>query len=202
MPIGISVKADIRAATQFLLTNRKQIPFATSIALNRSAWKIREVEQATMKIDLDRPTPQTVKAVRVKQSTKRNLTASVFLLPWAHKYLSYQIAGGWRNPRSFAEAVPVEIKLNKYGNIAGRRNKKLKHLLNRPDVFSGTINGVAGIWQRGRGRQRNIKVKLLIAYEKRTHYVASRWPFYKYATNTVNRIWRGQFNQALRQALR
>lgn len=202
MAIGLSIKADIDKATRWMMKiHKKQIPFATSLALNRTAVKVQKVEKARMVQDLDRPTRQTVNSVRVKRSNKRMLRSEVFLLPWSHAFLKYQIHGGTRAPRGITEAVPVSMRLNKFGNITGRRQGKLGKILNQPDKFSGTINGVAGIWQRGRGKQRNKKVKLLVAYEQVVSY-RPRFPFYKYAVQTVNRTWRAQFRRAMRQAIR
>ena len=202
MAVALNIKSDIKKATRFLTKmQKKQIPFATSLALNASAVSIQKVEKQKIVRDLDNPTPATVKSIRVSRSTKRNLNASVFVLPWAAKYLRYQIEGGTRAPRGRTEAVPVAIRLNKYGNIIGRRQGKLKKLIGRGDTFSATINGVSGIWQRARGKRRNKDIKLLVAYEQRVTYRA-RFPFYQYASNTLNRVWRGQFNRAMRRALK
>jgi hypothetical protein len=202
MTIAVNIKVDLKKATRFLTQlQRKQIPFAASLAMNRTAQAIQKVEKSKIKTDLDNPTPQTVKSIRVKRSTKRDLTAAVFILPAISKFLKFQIEGGTRSPRGRTEAVPVGIRLNKFGNIIGRRQGKLKKTLARVDTFSATINGVAGIWQRGRGRRRNKEVKLLVAYENRVTY-KPRFPFFRYAQRTLNRIWRAQFNQAMRQAMR
>ena len=202
MPIGVNIKGDIKKATRFLTkVQKRQIPFATSLALNGTAALVQVDAKRTMQRDLDNPTPATVKAVRVQRSTKRQLKAAVFILPMVSKFLRWQIHGGTRSARGRTEAVPVSIRLNKYGNIIGRRQGKLKKLVGRDDTFSGTIKGVSGIWQRGRGKRRNKEVKLLVAYEPRVNYRA-RWPFYKYAVATVNKRWRGQFNLAMRRALR
>ena len=202
MPIGVNIKGDIKKATRFLTkVQKRQIPFATSLAINGTAKIVQANSKATMQKDLDNPTPATVKSVRVQYSSKRNLRAAVFIIPAVDKFLRYQIHGGTRSPRGRTEAVPVSIRLNKYGNIIGRKAGKLKKLLGRDDTFSGTIKGVAGIWQRGRGKMRNKTVKLLVAYESRTRY-RPRWDFYKYALQAANRAWRKQFNIAMRRALR
>lgn len=197
----INIKGDVKKAQRFLIGQQKQIPFATSVAINKTAQSIQRVEKRKIRADLDRPTPQVVNSIRIKRSSKRDLTGAVFVLPAIARFLRWQIEGGFRAPRGFAEAVPVEQRLNKYGNIAGRRQGKIGKILAKPDVFSATINGVAGIWQRGRGRQRNKKVKLLIAYENRVRYIP-RFPFYRYAEAMANRVWRKHFRSAISRALR
>lgn len=200
--INLIIKADIKKATRALdKMGRRQVPFATSVAINKTAVSIQRRAQSKITKDLDRPSPQVIKSIRVKRSTKRDLTGIVFILPAISRFLRYQIEGGTRPPRGKVEAVPVNIRLNKYGNIIGRRQGKLRKLLSQPDIFSGTINGVAGIWQRGKGGLKNKTVKLLAAYESSTQY-DKRFPFYRYADDTAQRVWRRNFRIALARALR
>jgi hypothetical protein len=81
----------------------KQIPFATSVALNRTAKAIEDAERAALGGGtFDRPKPYTVRATYVKRSTKQNLVAEIGLkgrdmgVP-AAEYLHANIKGGARN---------------------------------------------------------------------------------------------------------
>ncbi len=196
-----SVKSDIdktiKAVGSFYA---KQVPYAASVGINNTLKDVQKLEQAAIKRDLDNPTPSTVKGIRISRSNKRNLVGSVFIIPNIDKFLKYNIEGGTRPPRSRAEAVPVDIKLNRYGNIPARRQGKLAKLLSRPDTFSATIKGVAGIWQRGKGRNRN-RVTLLVAYESQTRYEKG-FDFYRYAEKTAAKRWPRNFSRALTQAIR
>jgi len=195
----LSIQSDIKKATRLLGAMKKQVPFAASIAMNKTAASIQKVEKAAMKRELDQPRPATVKGIRVSRSNKRNLRAAVFVLPAIDKFLRYQVQGGTRSPRGKAEAVPVQLRLNRYGNIPGRRQGKLAKLLNRPDTFSGTVKGVAGIYQRvGKGKR---FLKLLVAYENRVTY-KRRFNFYDHAERTARRTWSRNFNQAIKSAIR
>ena len=148
-----------------------------------------------MQTKLKRPTPQTVKAVRVKYSNKRNLSGKVFLLDWAAAYLKYQIKGGTRVTTT---AVPTKnARLNKYGNIPGRR----KGLVKRKTEFIATIKGTAGVYRRVGGK-RNRQVKLIHAFIKNPSYPAGRWPFYRIAKGVVDNKFKRNFTKALSQALR
>ena len=196
----ISIKSDIAKAVKFVGAYSKQIPFATSVAMNKTINQVQTVEQAAMRRELDQPRPATIKGIRVKRSTKRKLEASVFVIPGIDQFLRYQVVGGTRPPRGRAEAVPVGIKLNQYGNIPGRRQGKLAKLLARPDTFSGTVKGVSGIWQRGKGKQRQT-VKLLASYQDRTKY-KPRFHFYQHAERTVARRWASNFNRSIAAAIR
>lgn len=201
MTLQFSVQSDIdKTIKQVGRFYAKQVPFATSVALNETATEVRAKEQRAIVQDLDNPTPQTVKGIRMFRSSKRKLTAGVFIIPHIDKFMRYQIHGGTRPPRSKTEAVPVQVRLNKYGNIPGRRQGKLGKLINRPDTFSGTIKGVAGIWQRGKGRNRH-RVTLLVAYEPRTRY-KKRFDFYGHAQTTASKRWPRNFDRALKHAIR
>jgi hypothetical protein len=91
--------------------------------------------------ELDRPTPFTIKGVRWQGASKNDfktgrLHSRVYLMPTQAEYLRYQIEGDTRTPKGTAIGVPTSnVKLNRYGNLAGGQ---------------GTINGVAGVWQRPR----------------------------------------------------
>ena len=70
------------------------------------------------------------------------------------------------------------VKLNRYGNLAGGQGR-IKRLLANKNVFQGTIGGVAGVWQRpkrgkhSRGDSGMIGqsgLRLLVAYESSIQY--------------------------------
>ena len=74
----ISVKADVKELTRGLnKIQRKQIPFATSKALNTLAFDVRKTLQDSLDVHLDRPTKYTERGVQVKKSTKKDLVAEV-----------------------------------------------------------------------------------------------------------------------------
>ena len=198
MAITLDIRADIKGVTKHLnRIQRKQIPFAASVAINTTLKDVQRAEQKQMKTKLDRPTPQTIKALRVKFSNKRNLQGEVFLLDWAAAYLKYQIQGGTRRTKGGTTAVPTKnARLNKYGNIPGRR----KGLVKRKTEFIATIKGQAGVWRRtGRGRK---QVQLIHAFIKNPSYPAGRWPFYRIAKGVVDNKFKRNFHKALSQALR
>ena len=71
--MNINVKADVKALTKGLdKIQHKQIPFATSKALNTLAFDVRKTLQDVLPEYLDRPTPYTIRGVQVEKSTKRN----------------------------------------------------------------------------------------------------------------------------------
>ncbi len=194
-----NITTDLKKASRALGALKNQVPYAASVAMNNTAVDILKAEQSAMRRELDAPRNSTVKGVRVERSHKRRLTASVFIIKHIDKFLRYQIKGGTRPARGRAEAVPVNIRLNRYGNIPGRRQGKIAKLLNRPDTFSGSVKGVAGVWQRGKGRMRG-SLKLLIAYEDMVAY-KPRFHFYHHAERTARKVWARNFNKSISHAI-
>jgi len=171
--------------------HKKQIPFAASQAINdvlidsQKALKVQSVKK------LDRPTKQTVSSFRIKRSSRRKLIGEVFILPWAYEYLKFQINGGIRKTSGEGTGVPVNARLNKFGNIPGRR----KGLIKKKKQFISTINGVAGVWERvGRGGK---TLKLITAFKKTVQY-KKRFPFYKIIQGVV----KGRFNKHMSKRLK
>lgn len=81
---------------------QKQVPFATSVALNRTAKVLEDAERAALGGGtFDRPKPQTTRATYLKRSTKQHLVAEIGLknrqmgIP-AAEYLHANIKGGAR----------------------------------------------------------------------------------------------------------
>ena len=201
MTLQLTIESDIKKTIkQVGRFYAKQVPFATSVAINSTVGDVQGYIKGKMHSDLNNPTPTTLGGVRVKKSNKRNLEGLVFIIPAIDAFLKYKIHGGTRPPRSKTEAVPVNLRLNQYGNIPGRRRGKLAKIISQSDTFSGTIKSVSGIWRRGKGRNRN-RVTLVVAYEPRTQY-KKRFDFYGHAQYAAARKWPGNFNRALRHAIR
>ena len=133
----------------------RHIPFATALALTRTAQEAQRHEQHEMRDVFDRPTPFTLSALRVVPATKTNLTASVEIKDSAakgvaaSKYLAPEVYGGRRDLKAFELAlfhagvlppghyiVPGEAaKLDAYGNISrGQITQILSYFRARLDV--------------------------------------------------------------------
>ena len=200
--VTLSVKVDTKDATRRLnAVQRKQVPFATAVAITRTADAVVRAEKRGTHKHFDRPTPFTEKAFTRIPARKRDtpIRGRVFAKDKQAAYLELQIYGGIRRPKGRALLVPGKIELNRYGNIA---NKKIQKLLRKPNVFSGTVGGVPGIWQRYTGRRsRNRRPKLLVAYEPTTRY-RPRFPFFRIAQTTTRRVFPRRFRVELARALR
>lgn len=190
----ISIESELKRFEKDLTEiEKKQIPFATSVALNNTAVEAQKEAQRQMGKRLDRPTPFTKKGVRVKRSSKRNLQASVFIQDIQAEYLKYAIDGGTRKPKGRAIPVPQQIRLNKYGNMP--RNK-IRSLLAREDVFVINNDESAGIYQR----MKNGTFKLLASFHSEAKY-KKRYPFEDIVYKEAGKRFKPFMAQSLNKAL-
>ncbi len=156
MAFSIDVRADVKDATRDLsLLQRKHIPFATALALTRTAQAAQKEVRAEMPRVLDRPKKFTLNSTFVKPATKRRLEATVGFKDFAAKgtpagkYLLPQIHGGRRKHKRFERAliragimrsdeyaVPGDdMRLDRYGNLPkGAITKMLSQLRASPDA--------------------------------------------------------------------
>ena len=230
----MSVLADTKQLTKHLnKIQRKQIPFATSKALNDVAFDARSFIQKSLPRQLDRPTKGIISSVQVEKSKKKNLVARVGFAGLGFKTTKWSespaeimrrhIKGGTRSPKQLPHLrIPSDtkgggLKLNKFGNIAGKKGKLQKMLGNKDQFFSGIPKGDysmkdAGIWERTpRNSKRSTgtkakkwkatgKIVQRIAYEPSTRY-KSIFPFIKIVDLAIKKNYRKRFDAALNKAL-
>lgn len=111
-----------------------QIPFATAVALTRTAQDARANVRTEFKQIFDRPTPYTMNSVFVRGATKTRQYAELWLKGWPERshYLEPQIKGGPRPLKRFENvlaqagymtrserAVPAGgAQLDRFGNVS------------------------------------------------------------------------------------
>lgn len=171
----------------------RQVPFAAALALTSIAQDVKKQADSDLGRNLDRPTPFTQRAYGVSRATKTHLVATVYARQIQSKYLAKQEEGGPRHPKGRAILVPAGTRLNKYGNMP---KSQIRRLLARKDVFSGEVNGTAGIWRRMKGGS----LKLLVAYRSRVEY-APRLGFLDGARAVARQNHERRFREALNRAL-
>tara|TARA_Y100000289_G_C3930575_1_gene156189 strand:+ start:4428 stop:5024 length:597 start_codon:yes stop_codon:yes gene_type:complete len=174
---------------------KKQIPFATSVAINNTLFGLRKEMGKQVDKKLDRPTPFTKRGFLVDKAKKTKLFGILFMKNKVADYMQYQVDGGIRKE---TKMIPVPFKanarLNKYGNIIGKRTGLIK----KNSQFIGTINGTTGVWER---TNKNQRVKLMIGFEGQVNY-KPRFPFYKIASKYSGRLFPKNFDRAITKALR
>lgn len=193
------IKSNVREVERGLNdVARRQIPYATAVAINDVLKDIKRNSEKRLRRQLDRPTPFTMKAFRIRFANKRTLTGMVFVAPIQAKYLHWAEDGGTRSPKGRAIAVPVKQRLNKYGNMP---KGALKRALAKPTVFAGAPKGrpgAPGIYQR-MGKA-NSKLKLLASFEPIARY-KPRLGFKTGALRTAKARLPGALYRALKKAV-
>ena len=203
--MNIDIRFDISDARRKLnAIQRKQIPFATSLALNETANEV--AKQLTKQMDryLDRPTPFTKRAFitptgkfKGTRSTKNRLYAIVKAAGIQNEYLAYQVYGGRRVPNKKAILVPtLKASKNKYGNIT--KATRDKYIDGAKNIFKAGLR--EGLKEGVYRRDRKGNITMLAAYEPHADY-QPRYPFFKIATGTAKGAFPRQFQRALRRAL-
>lgn len=125
-----------------------QIPYAASKAINDTIFDVYRAEGKALQTFIDRPRPFTAKAYKVIKADKRRLVAYIKTKQVQEGYLQWAVYGGRRAPNKTANVVPVEHRLNPYGNMPRGSIKKM--LEDKQRYFSGVPRGYseAGIWKR------------------------------------------------------
>jgi hypothetical protein len=191
----VSIKNNIKDVTKGLnRIQKKQVPYATMNAINNTLFQLKkEMAKQTIK-KLDRPTPATQKGFLFKKATKSKLIGMLFMKDFVEDYLKYQIDGGIRSPgHSFA--VPTKnSRLNKFGNIVGRKTGLIKNT----KQFFGSFNGITGVYER---TNKGKKIKLVHALIKSATYVP-KFPFYTIAKSLTDSVFSKNFAKSLNYAIR
>lgn len=185
-----NVKGDMKPITKHLKkVQKKQIPFASAQAINETLKQVVKAEQAQMHKKLDKPTPFTVKAFKIRYAKKHALYGEVVIKPAQWKYLKYQIDGGTRTGKI---GVPTkQAKLNKYGNIPGRRKGLVK---GKKQYMTST-----GVWERSGGKS-NPKSTLVVSFKSSVTY-NKRFPFYKIADGVARSQFQKNFQRSIKRAI-
>lgn len=134
----VSVHVDIKDTVRDLdAIQRKQVPFAASVALNRTAILAQADIKAEMARVFENPKPYTLGGTFTRPSNKSNLTAIVGLKDQARggrppaKYLLAEVTGGPRRTTGYEHAltrlgalpagmraIPAAgAKIDRYGNM-------------------------------------------------------------------------------------
>lgn len=173
---------------------RKQLPFATSLALNDTAEAVERGARRDLETRLDKPTPFTLRGLLILRSSKARLWADVLIKDAQAAYLRWQETGGDRPPKAKAIPVPVHIGRDSFGNMA---RGAVKRAALGADVFSGRPGRAGpGLFQRLKGGG----LRLLVAFEPVAKY-RPRLHFADNATRIANAMMPAAFERAMRRAL-
>ncbi len=210
----IDIRADLKPLQRaFVALGAKQVPFATSLALNNLAKGVAAQERVEIDKTFSTPTPFTENAFRIEVATKSNPIARVAAKDIQSTYLEPYVVGGVRSlGTKRGMLAPRAVSLNQYGNLT---KGKLASLKGKPGVFIGKVTTrsgrvINGVWQRkapakaGRGRKGAAKpqggsLKLLIQFEDTTP-VKKRFDFFGRANAYLKANAASEFDAALKRA--
>lgn len=152
----------------------RQIPFATALALTKTAQAAQRDVVAAMSLSIDRPTRFTLNSTFVRPATKSKLWAEVGIKDFAAKgtpaarYLFPIIHGGDRGDKRSERAMRFrgllkpgqylipgdDAPLNQHGNLtAGQVVKALSNIGGQIDTYQNTTSTKAKKRQKASGRQ-------------------------------------------------
>lgn len=108
--LGFKVKSNIGdVAKAFEKMAQGQVPFATSLAINRTAELAKSALRSHMTTVFDRPKLYVINSLFIKRSSKTKLTATIFHSDKVSPYLKAEIEGGNRNEKRFEIKVGRDI---------------------------------------------------------------------------------------------
>ena len=224
MPISLTIDQDLSRATTWTKTVRKQLPFATSVAINNVAFDARKAINQGTKGAFHVPVKFTQNAFLVQKSKKKSLAAFVYAQDKAGRdrarYLRFGIQGGSRPQKGmdayFAKAVPNDgtipsgayfmptslVKTNASGNVTQATLRRISKGISgdpRGGFFVGTPRGGGrppGIYRRSREKLH----PYFIATTDRPDY-RRRFNIESIGAKVIERRFGIHFNQALSKAL-
>jgi hypothetical protein len=224
MPISLTIDQDLSRATAWTKAVQKQLPFATSVAINNVAFDARKAINAGTKGAFIKPVRFTQTAFLVQKSKKRTLAAIVYAQDKAGKdrarYLRFGVAGGSRPQKGFeayfenrymddgtipagAYFMPTSlVKTNASGNVTQATLRRIGRGINKPGrggFFIGTPRGGGrppGIYRRSREQLH----PYFIATTDRPDYTG-RFNIESIGAKVIERRFGIHFNAALSKAL-
>jgi hypothetical protein len=172
--IRISTEGADLLGTKLSNIEKRQLPFATALALNRTAQDVKAAEVKAMKADFDRPTAFTLNSLFIKPAKKNRLEAMVWVKDYAAKaqaptrWLLPEVMGGGRGhkrsegllsargilPSGKALMPGKGMKLDGHGNISrGQLQKILSGLGAQGDKLTNSTDS-----KRSSGNQKSFFV--------------------------------------------
>lgn len=195
-----TIDAPVPEMTKHLDTlQRKQIPFATALALTRTAQDAREAVREVMPKRFTIRKPYVVRGVAIQKATKKRLRAIVF---HRDKYMADQEYGGQRYPQRRFHVIPLGIRKHKKQNISKAKlpsRVKLKPTVSLVDSIKNKRDKL--ILQRV-GRGKNVGRKTLYLLKRGRQKIKPRFGMDRTVRTTVRRRFTKNFGRAIAKALR
>ena len=225
------VRSNIREVSRWLTdAERKQVPFATVLALTMTAKDIKAEEIVTMRRVFDRPTPYTINALQATPARKSSPIASVEFKQGAtsrtdaKRFLNPEVHGGTRSRKSSERQISPLIKSNNrfampgkdmpkdaYGNMTGGTFRKI---ISQLKVSRDATANASNSKKSKRKRKASAYfVKGNIVYERKGKGIKpalvftsapqyrQRFPFYAVAERVMATRFNANFDTAFQRAM-
>lgn len=190
----MKVTLDVAVDVSKLQSCFRQFPFASALALTRTAQDAQLEERRELPRRFTIRNNWVSQGIRIRQATKANLESVVFQ---KDDFMLLQETGGTHSPRGANLAVPIAARENKRQIVpAGKRPNALK---GKPGIFRAVIGTIDGLWQR-RGRKR-VPLRLLFVF-KHSVPVRARFEFIPTAKRVVIERFARQFALAFDRAIK
>lgn len=195
----VSVRVEGLERIQRLLERRlgpRAMQEAMAKGINKTAATANAELTQGLSRHLDRPTPFTLKAIKTsKAKPKPEPSAIVYVQPLQARYLKWPIYGGTID----SIITPAAGRLNRYGNIPGKRGGLEKIKGANPKRFIAEIKGDYGVWQRYGPKGRKVKP---IALVSRRSPRSKIYDFEDIGKKSVKRVLQRDVREALVEVLR
>tara|TARA_R100000781_G_scaffold68426_3_gene43083 strand:+ start:1146 stop:1811 length:666 start_codon:yes stop_codon:yes gene_type:complete len=217
MGLVLTVDQDLTGFDRFLKNNKKQLPFATSLALNDTGFDMRNAfNKGTLSV-FNQPTRFTQKAFLTTKSKKTNLVVHVFAKNKdgsdAARYLRFGVQGGARPPKGFEKYfsglkndgtlgsyfLPSKAKTDGFGNVTRATLKRISNKVQNNKAFIGTPRNSsrpAGIYER----DGNKLITQFVSVDQRPTYTG-RFNLQTIGDKVINRRFNQHFNKAMTKAI-
>jgi hypothetical protein len=224
--IEVSIDANLTKLVAFASQLDRQLPFAASVALNRTAYQVQQQANYETGRYFNKDGPPnafTRRAFRFERSTKANLTAVVGAAPIQSRYLRFGIQGGFRPAKGFerkflsditktrqvpagTQLVPTsKVRRTSSGSVSLATIRTISRGLNstRGGFFYGVPRGGGKNVGRPLGIYRRSREQLFpyfVALPSRARYDAV-FPLQDIAAAKVRQVFPSLLSAALDQAL-
>ena len=146
----ITVSVDSKKVSEMLASFPKEAGRAAEIALDRTAYDIRDGIKDEMKTVFHRPVPYTLNSLKVTRTKNHNMQASVWFKEpdrMEDHYLVPQVEGGKRKLKGFERAllrnkfIPGRgARMTKAGNISPGQIRQVLSVLGRAEMAGYQAN--------------------------------------------------------------
>lgn len=193
--MDFNVKNNIKQATRGLnKIQKKQVPYATALALTRTAQECQKYIQSKItsifKVTKKWWLKQQPTGIKIKPATKTNLVSSVYTSAY---FAELQEEGGTKRPtRSNKLLIPLP-RVPKSRRKAGGATQ----MLNNQNVFSTG----KGIYRRKGGKRRKNQTIEILFHKDQTAHVKPRFRFKIMAELVAKRVFDQEFYKALSKAI-